>query len=70
MRIGFPDPVPTAVRLRAALGLSRVSAAFSLESWSESRTPEEFLFCFLIRSRGAERRPSPGWTREAGTPSF
>ena len=62
---GFPDPVSTAVRPCIVLGLSRVSgdADLRLES-SESRTPEELLFHFHIRSCGPDRRPSPGRTRE------
>ena len=62
---GFPDPVSTAVCPCIVLGLSRVSgdADLRLES-SESRTPEELLFHFHIRSCGPGRRPFLRRTRE------
>ncbi len=62
---GFPGPVSTAVRPCAVLGLSRVSggADLRLES-SESRTPEELLIHFHIRSRGLG--PPPVSRADAG----
>ena len=63
---GFPDPVSTAVCPCTVLGLSRVSgdADFRLDCSNGRRTPEELLIQFLVRSRGPDRRPSPGRTRE------
>ena len=57
---GFSDPVSTAGRPCIVLGLSRVSGDADLRfDSSKSRTPEELLIHFLIRSHGPGPINSP-----------
>ena len=61
---GFPDPVSMTVCPCIVLGLSRVSGDADLRfDSSRSRTPEELLIHFLIRSR-CSGRPFLRRTRE------
>ena len=62
MRTGFPDPVPAAVRPCAVLGLSRVSATFSLESSRGSQTTAiafDFPCLMPLSERDGNSRSGP-----------